>query len=182
MAKSKKPKTGHSLETQADDNEKFVFFYGKDFVFSQFHPAKFTVDGVTYTCMEQYMHHQKALTFKDAVRAKQIMETTNPVEHKKLGRQVINFDKDVWNEESVKVVRKGSLEKYRQNPELKAQLLATHPRTLVEASPRDRLWGIGMGSKHPDARNPSKWRGRNLLGYILTDVRDTLIAEDKGSC
>lgn len=180
----------HNLSTQAggsrDKNQKasvkkeeFVFFYGPKCVFSQMHPAQFKVDGIIYNCMEQYMHHQKAVTFKDKIRESQIMKTSDPKAQKKLGRQVQNFDKAVWGWKSVAVVTKGNLAKYRQNPEMKKALYATYPKTLVEASPRDRLWGIGMGKDNPKAQNRATWRGKNLLGDTLTEVRNKLMAEER---
>lgn len=161
------PTTGKSIGN-------YVFFYGPRDVFSQFHPAKFVVDGQMYNCMEQYMHHQKAVTFNDEERAYLILATDDPVQQKKLGRQVQNFDPHVWGRKSVEVVAKGSEHKYLQNPEMKKALFDTFPRDLVEASPRDRLWGIGLGATNPKAQDPSQWRGKNLLGKTLTEVRDRL--------
>ncbi|KAK7468172.1 hypothetical protein BaRGS_00036585 [Batillaria attramentaria] len=159
--------------------EEFEFFYGKNSPFSQHYPVKFEVDGVTYNCAEQYMMHQKAVVFKDSEMSGKIMATSNPVEQKRYGRKVRNFDKDVWSRRAPKVVRAASKAKFSQNEKLLKKLLATHPRTLVEASPRDRLWGIGLGASNPKARDRKQWRGKNLLGQILTEVRDELMKEEE---
>merc|ERR1711963_989125 len=103
--------------------------------------------------------HQKAVLFKDETMARQILETTDPVKVKRLGRKVQNFDKDLWATHSLQVVREASIAKFSQNPDLLAALVATHPRHLVECAPRDRLWGIGLGKNNPKARDPSQWRG-----------------------
>ncbi|XP_045158905.2 protein starmaker-like [Mercenaria mercenaria] len=175
-----KPPTeaGSSSEKSKAKKEEFEFFFGNKFIFSQFHPAKFTVDEITYNCMEQYMHHQKAVTFKDNVRAYEIMRTTDPKQQKKLGRQVTPFDKGVWGQKCVAVVMKGSLAKYRQNLEMKKALFASYPKTLVEASPRDRLWGIGLGRNNIKAQDRATWRGKNLLGDTLTKVRNKMMKEE----
>ncbi|KAK7115551.1 hypothetical protein V1264_001395 [Littorina saxatilis] len=169
-----------SVAKESSPSEEFEFFFGKKIPFSQHYPAKFQVNGVTYNCAEQYMMHQKAVLFKDAAMAKQIMATDDPVQQKRLGRKVQNFNKDRWAQRSLEVVKEASLAKFSQNPDLLQTLLATHPRTMVEAAPRDRLWGIGMGASKPKARDPTQWRGRNLLGKILTQVREELRAHNEG--
>lgn len=157
--------------------EEFQLFYGKASPFSQHYPVRFEVDCVEYNCAEQYMMHQKALLFEDHDMAKKILASTNPVEQKRLGRKVQNFNKDRWTERSLEVVREASVAKFSQNDDLRKLLLETHPRTLVEASPRDRLWGIGLGASNPKAKDRSQWRGKNQLGNILTQVREQLRQE-----
>ncbi|XP_060077343.1 N-glycosidase Npun_R5314-like [Ylistrum balloti] len=155
--------------------EDFEFFWKEASPFSQFHPAVFKVDGVQYNCAEQYMMHQKALTFKDEENAKAIMKAAKPFAQKKLGRKVRNFVPEVWSAKCVDVVKKGNIAKFSQNSHLQKKLLDTHPKILVEASPRDRIWGIGLASGNKLAWNKSTWRGKNLLGYALTDVRQILM-------
>ena len=91
--------------------EKFTFFFGKDSPFSQWHPARFEVDGVTYNCAEQYMMHQKAVLFGDEAMATKILKSDDPKEQKALGRKVSNFDQDKWKEECRKIVKAGNLAK-----------------------------------------------------------------------
>ena len=159
--------------------EEFTFFYGKQSPFSQFHPASFRIDGVKYSCAEQYMMHQKALKFGDEKQARLIMKETNPARIKNMGRLVKGFDRTTWNAMSFKIVRRGSRAKFSQNADLKRKLLATAGRTLVETSPFDVRWGIGLGPKHPYAKKRGKWRGENLLGQILTDLRDEMLEAEK---
>ncbi|XP_033736830.1 riboflavin biosynthesis protein PYRR, chloroplastic-like [Pecten maximus] len=155
--------------------EDFEFFWKEESPFSQFHPAVFTVDGVKYNCAEQYMMHQKALTFKDDENAKAIMKAAKAFSQKKLGRKVRNFVPDIWSAKCVDVVKKGNIAKFSQNSHLRKKLLDTYPKIMVEASPMDRIWGIGLASGNKLAWNKNTWKGKNLLGYALTDVRQTLM-------
>jgi ribA/ribD-fused uncharacterized protein len=159
-----------------DTRDGFTFFWRPDSPFSQWHPATFTVDGVTFTCAEQFMMHGKATLFGDAEVAAQILAAADPRQHKALGRKVRPFDEHVWRAHREDIVYRGSLAKFAQNPALRAALLATAGTELVEASPTDRIWGIGMSSSNPAATDRTKWRGQNLLGQILTRVRDELLA------
>ena len=154
---------------------KFVFFYGKDDHFSNFYPAKFIVDDIIFSCGEQYIMYSKAILFGDSVIAAMILQETKPTKMKALGRKVRNFDDDVWCANREELTFKGLFEKYNQNANLKKLILDTGNREIVEASPRDRVWGIGMGENNPDAEDKSKWKGRNILGKILMKVRDAFI-------
>jgi hypothetical protein len=96
---------------------------------------------------------------------------------KAYGRAVRNFENDTWDKECYNIVKRGNIAKFSQNPKLGEYLKSTKNRILVEASPQDRIWGIGMSQSNPDAENPVKWRGRNLLGFVLTEVRDELLRD-----
>lgn len=148
--------------------EQFTFFWSGPF--SQWHRCKFAVDGVEYNCAEQYMMHQKALFFKDTETAKKIMETSSPKAQKALGRQVTSFDAGAWDGVARDVVLRGNLAKFKQNPDLLATLLATKG-TLVEASPYDKIWGIGLKEGDPKTLDRATWRGKNWLGQVLTAAR-----------
>lgn len=156
--------------------EKFTLFWGKR-PFSQWTPAKFTVDGVEYNCTEQYMMAMKAQVFGDKEMQAKIMEATDPADQKRLGRQVRGFDAERWNRICKEVVYKGNYEKFKQNHAMCEKLLATAGTTLVEASPKDKIWGIGLDSKDPRCLDRSQWQGTNWLGEVLTRVRDDLLAE-----
>lgn len=142
---------------------------------SQWWESRFTVDGADYTCAEQFMMAEKARMFGDANMLDAIMQAKHPKEMKAYGRAVQNFDKAVWDSRCYEIVRRGNMEKFSQDAALCAFLCATGARILVEASPRDRIWGIGLGKDNPDAQDPMKWRGRNLLGFALTETRDLLL-------
>ena len=170
------------------DNPEYLFFWGhtgnnpKRFL-SQWYPCRFVVDGVEYSSAEQYMMAQKAALFGDDETYKKILAVSDPKEVKALGRKVKGFDEKIWNSRCDDIVRTGNLAKFSQNPELKAFLLdKTGDMTLVEASPYDRKWGIGM-RECAAACDPENWHGENRLGYALTEVREMLRedgAEDTG--
>jgi ribA/ribD-fused uncharacterized protein len=153
-------------------NEEYTFFWNGPF--SQWYPTEFTVDGVTYTCAEQYMMHQKAITFGDLETSQKIMETSSPHSQKKLGRSVRNFDAIMWDGISYDIVKRGNVAKFEQNPILMTELMETYPTTLVEASPYDSIWGIGMGVNEAKKTPKSEWKGENRLGNVLTEVRNQL--------
>ncbi|XP_041358861.1 N-glycosidase YbiA-like [Gigantopelta aegis] len=165
-------------DCQADKvEEEYVLFFGKDSPFSQHHPAEFEIDGITFNCAEQYMMYMKAVTFKDEEIKEKILQATNPVVQKRLGRKVRNFELDVWKKKCEEIVKRATEQKFSQNEDLKKQLLATSPKTFVECNHRDCVWGIGLGVKNPAARDRTQWRGKNLLGFIITEVRNELLAE-----
>jgi ribA/ribD-fused uncharacterized protein len=153
----------------------FTFFFTEASPFSQWYRCRFEADGRVFSCMEQYMMLGKATLFGDAATAEKIMAADHPRQHKALGRKVTPFDDRVWKRERENIVLAGNRAKFTQNEDLRALLLATAGTTLVEASPYDRIWGIGLGANDPRAQDPSKWRGENLLGYVLTRLRDELL-------
>ncbi|MCL4163971.1 UNVERIFIED_CONTAM: hypothetical protein GTU68_044394 [Idotea baltica] len=120
------------------------------------------------------MMAEKARLFKDDEMLDKILQAGSPAQAKKLGRQVHDFDQAIWESKRSEIVSQGNLHKFNQHPELKAFLLTTKNRVLVEASPRDTIWGIGLSAKNERASVPPKWRGKNLLGFALMEVRDLL--------
>lgn len=142
------------------------------FVLSQWYFSPFTVEGVVYATAEHWMMAQKALAFNDAEHYQKILSAEDPMTAKKLGRAVRNFSEERWKELRYGLVYQGNLHKFGQHPQLFDYLLSTGQSIIVEASPRDRIWGIGMGKDNPAAQNPHTWRGLNLLGSALMEVRD----------
>jgi ribA/ribD-fused uncharacterized protein len=181
-------KNKHTLDaliTAIHENKQieFQFFWGhtpqKEGVIdksclSQWYPADFVVDEVQYQSAEQYMMARKAALFEDQEIQNKILATNDPEQAKALGRQVKGFDKKIWEAHRQEIVFQGNLAKFRQNEALEEYLLSTGDQVLVEASPEDRIWGIGNHATHADADNPEKWKGLNLLGFILMDVRSVL--------
>ena len=166
---------------------KFLFFWGhtpprdghiNESCFSQWWMCNFVIDNITYCCAEQYMMVEKARTFQDNAALQKIMKAKHPKQMKEFGRQVNNFDETIWNNNCYSIVKKGNFAKFSQNKELWDFLKQTKNRVIVEASPRDKIWGIGLGKENPDAMNPTKWKGKNLLGFALTEIRDSLLAEE----
>lgn len=148
-------------------------------IFSQWYPASFIDEkGREYNCAEQYMMAEKARLFGDIAAEKKIMHVSSPREQKKLGRAVKNFNKGKWNATARQIVYRGNYLKFTQNPDLLEELLKTEGE-LVEASPSDKIWGIGLPSDHPDALIRRKWRGKNWLGKVLTQLRNDLRLKDR---
>lgn len=142
---------------------------------SQWVRSPFKAYNIEFVCCEQWMMYQKAILFEDKEIANEILETTNPKIQKDLGRKVRGFDEKVWDEIKYKTVMFGNILKFQQNPEHRKILLSTGDKLLVEASPYDRIWGIGYREEDALA-NESSW-GQNLLGKALVEVREILKRE-----
>ncbi len=141
---------------------------------SQWWPAAFTVDGLVYASAEHFMMAAKALLFGDAEMAARIREAPHPGAAKKLGRQVRAFQEQRWVAHRFDLVVAGNVAKFGQHSDLREFLLGTGDRVLVEASPQDRIWGIGLGAADERATSPHRWLGLNLLGFALMEVRHRL--------
>ena len=164
---------------------KYVFFWGhqpkKDgsigkTCFSQWFEASFSLNGISYLTAEHYMMAEKARLFDDQDALNQIIASKTPALAKKLGRGIRGFDEAHWNERRFDAVVEGNLAKFSQHAPLTAFLMNTADRILVEASPVDKIWGVGMAEDHPDIENPALWQGLNLLGFALMKVRQQLRA------
>ncbi|MFC8382819.1 NADAR family protein [Nocardia sp. NPDC057272] len=142
---------------------------------SQWWPATFVVDGVEFASAEHYMMWRKAMLFEDAATAAKILEVGHPSQAKKLGRQIRDFDEDIWERARFDIVVAGSVAKFGQDDALREYLVGTGARVLVEASPVDRIWGIGMAADDAGALDPARWKGLNLLGFALMRARDELV-------
>ena len=162
--------------SQVIETDTMVLFWHPPAVFGQWTDSVFVVEGVTYSCAEQFMMAEKARLFGDeAIRAK-IVASSAPREHKALGRRVTGFDHAVWERARLDIVVRGNLAKFGQNPAMLAALLATGDRLLVEASPLDRIWGVGLRADDPRIHDRANWNGQNLLGEALMRVRTELRA------
>lgn len=158
--------------------EKFTFFWRTESPFSQWHPARFILNGITFNCVEQYMMYAKAKLFGDEEMAKLILRAKSPIEQKKLGRQVKSFDRAKWESHCKQIVYDGNHAKFTQNEDLLQILLQTAGTTLVEASPVDSIWGVGLAEDDPRIQDRKTWRGKNWLGEVLTRVREDLLIEN----
>lgn len=170
------------LERQAA-RMRFLFFWGHrpsqggglgPGCLSQWWPAAFTVDDLAFPTAEHYMMHRKALLFDDGEVAVRVLDAPSPAAAKALGRQVRGFDEATWRAHRYDVVVAASIAKFGQHAELREYLLGTRRRILVEASPLDRIWGIGLAADDERAARPTRWRGLNLLGFALMKARTVL--------
>ena len=139
--------------------------------FSQWHKKAIIVDNVTYNCCEQYMMAEKARLFNDHRALKQIMATSDPRKQKKLGRSVKKFRNKIWKKHMRNIVYKANYAKFTQHDDMKTKLVETGSAVLCEANPSDKIWGVGLSAHDPDVHYPERWKGRNLLGEILMEVR-----------
>ncbi len=153
--------------------EVHLFYRGP---FSQFHTSHFAIAGQAYVCAEQYMHEQKARLFGDTAMAGRILASSSPHEHKMMGGAVQGFDQDAWDAAKLAIVTDGNRAKFGQNAGLRRRLLGTGEALLAEANPKDYIWGIGLAENDPNARRVERWKGQNLLGQILVNVRGELRA------
>lgn len=171
-------------EYRAKSKLKYLYFWGhtpradgeiSNACFSQWWQlSPFMADNVTYATAEHYMMAQKALLFNDKTIFEQIIQSKHPKQAKELGRKVANFDEKVWNEHRFEIVINGNLAKFSQDERLKAFLLSTGNRVLVEASPVDKIWGVGLAKDDEKIANPLNWNGLNLLGFALMETRKRL--------
>ncbi len=142
--------------------------------FSQWYSSSFSINGVAFKTAEHWMMYEKARLFEDDKIQEKILLSNSPGAAKALGREVSGFSQSIWDDQKVSIVTKGNYHKFSQNESLKHFLLNTGERVLVEASPVDKIWGIGLAGNHDHSHNPHKWKGQNLLGFVLMEVRDQL--------
>lgn len=168
---------------RSHEKVKFLYFWGHTnssgsstgkFCLSQWFESPFRVAGVEYLTAEHWMMAQKALLFDDSEAYQKILMARTPGEAKHLGRHVSNYDQTVWDQRKYEIVKEGSLHKFSQNPVHLEFLLGTAQRVLVEASPLDSVWGVGLAQEDPRIEDVATWPGQNLLGFALMEARDNL--------
>lgn len=161
----------------------FLMFWGRKgydtsrigpYVFSQWHFSDFEIDGVTYPTAEHWMMCQKAIVMGDSESHRAILASHGPDDAKALGRQVRNWDQAKWDAHKFDAVVRGNVAKFSQDDELLNYILGTGDTVLVEASPHDRIWGIGLRREDKESGDPNKWKGQNLLGFALMEARDQI--------
>jgi ribA/ribD-fused uncharacterized protein len=158
------------------ETDNSVFFWSG--MYSQWFESPFEAEGQKFNCTEQYMMYKKAMLFGDEGVANAIMKTRNPSDQKALGRQVRNFNSEVWNQHAIDIVSEGNYQKFKQNPNLSEILLGKHlNKEIVEASPKDKIWGIGLHYSDEACDDKSKWQGTNWLGISIMNARERLVEE-----
>lgn len=164
----------------------YLFFWGHTpqipgvadkFCLSQWFPSSFVVEDVTYHTAEHWMMAKKASLFNDMEALSKILETPKPAAAKAFGRTVKNFDNAAWEANAYRFVVEGNIHKFSQHGSLKEFLLKTGNKIIVEASPNDFIWGIGLSQDRKEAMNPNTWRGTNWLGFALMETRDELLKQ-----
>lgn len=174
---------------EAGQSFDYRFFWGhtpradghlSDAVFSQWWRCRFEVDGTAYASAEQWMMACKARLFGDRDALSRILEASDPAACKAIGREVRGYDEARWSAHRFDLVTAGNVAKFGADPALRDYLLATGDSVLVEASPRDRVWGIGLGRESERAHDPRTWRGQNLLGFALVRARGIMRGELAG--
>jgi ribA/ribD-fused uncharacterized protein len=149
-------------------------------MYSQWFESPFEAGGQKFNCTEQYMMYKKAMLFGDEDIANAIMRTRNPKAQTALGRQVRGFDSTIWNQHAIGIVSDGNYHKFKQNPNLSEVLLGKHlNKEIVEASPKDKIWGIGLHYSDEACDDKSKWQGTNWLGTSIMNARERLAEEYK---
>ena len=156
-----------------------VYFWGG--IYSQWYKTPFVENNKTFPTAEHYMMYHKAITF-EPLKADLVLETDNPRKVKEIGRSLKNFDKDVWDSISAGIVTQGNYLKFTQNNYILQQLLADNPKQIVEASPTDTIWGVGLAEDDPLILNKATWRGENRLGMCIMAARDKIIKENLDTC
>jgi ribA/ribD-fused uncharacterized protein len=179
------PISFHELRDKFNLGEffKFLHFWGHQApadgsitksCFSQWYEAPFEAEGIIYRTAEHFMMASKARLFNDQAALEKILKSANPGAAKACGREIAGFVEDIWERQRFNVVVQANLLKFSQHPSLCEFLLRTGTKILVEASPTDRIWGIGLSASDPNADNPNHWKGSNLLGFALMSVREKL--------
>ena len=157
-------------------NEQYEFFWRGPF--SQLYPSTFVIHGETFNCAEQYMMACKATFFGDFTTRAAIMKSKNPKDQKKLGRSVSGFDKEAWEAVAEGFVYIGNEAKFTQNPDLYKYLMSKGDKILVEASPYDDIWGIGLSEEVAKVTPADQWPGTDKLGKTLTQLKSDLMEKD----
>lgn len=166
-----------ALKNIAVGYSKIICFYkpsGEYGYLSNFYPSEFTINGISFSCVEQFMMYRKAICFHDDAIAAKILATRKPVMIRALGRKVSNYDENVWNGVRQIVVYDGLLAKFSQNKELQESFKSTGDALLAECAGKDCIWGVGLSMKNIERFDKTKWSGQNLLGYALMMVREKI--------
>jgi ribA/ribD-fused uncharacterized protein len=154
------------------ETEDYVFFYGS--CYSQWAMRNILIDHVVFNCAEQYMMREKAKLFDDNYAFHKIMLSEDPADQKAWGKKVENFDKEKWEKVAKGIVYKANYAKFTQHEDWQQQLLDTGDKVIVEASPYDIIWGVGLACDDPRVEDPKNWQGTNWLGEVIMQVREDI--------
>lgn len=168
------------------EKSEVIYFFRQENFLSQWYYSPFKLDGIEFSCCEQWMMYSKAMLFNDIESARRILQTSSPGSQKEIGRYVRGYKSLIWKDKREGIVFRGNLAKFSQNEKLKQMLIITGDKILAEANPNDRIWGIGLSVEQAETKHISEWRGKNLLGKALMKVRKELYyyehLDNKRSC
>lgn len=166
----------HLLGATMDLTNRRIYFWGG--IFSQWADSSFYDPEIKkdFNCAEQAMMYYKAMTFQDKDAMQAVLKESDPRNQKQIGRNIKGYDDDIWNEVKFNIVARNNLLKFSQNCSWRELLIYTDGYELVEASPYDKIWGVGLGADNPDIFDKDKWQGENLLGKAIMDARDKIIS------
>lgn len=156
-------------------NNTYHLFFHSSSPFSNFHPCEYTINSNKFYWSEQGFMYDKAIQFGDYEIARKILRVTNPKQAKVYGRAIKNFKEDTWNQLKYRIMYKHVKAKFEQSIELKQKLLSINEYHFAEASPYDKIWGIGLNKEDAIKIQPNEWPGKNLLGKILEEVYNELL-------
>ncbi|CAC5394457.1 unnamed protein product [Mytilus coruscus] len=168
------------IRSTSNPRQEVFLFYKRESPLSNFYAARFKVSGKWYTSTEQFYMYKKADHFNDQEVKAEILQETDPAKIKRLGRRV-KIDAAEWERVSYDIMKRGIWAKFSSDKTLKRYLKSTYPKILAESSPTDLKWGTGYGQTDPNAHDPKLWRGRNLLGKALMEVREDIMKRDRVS-
>ncbi len=152
-----------------------VLFWGDESIYSNFYPVSFIYDDIDFKNSEAAYMYKKALYFKDYKIADTIIFNQEPpIKAKKLGRKVVGYDDVEWSKVRYNIMLDVVKEKFFQNVPLMKEILSTEDKLIVEASPYDEIWGVGLSEVDPEIHDVNNWTGMNLLGNVLMEVRDEI--------
>ena len=154
-----------------------IFFHlpqDPDGYLSNWYPATFTLDGITFSSTEQYIMYRKCQIFGDTASASAVLATDDPAQQQAIGKKAAGFNATLWDGLKQAIAFRGLMAKFSQNEDLKKQLLATGNAYLVECAHSDVIWACGIRVNEKERFDISKWRGQNILGFTLMEVRDAL--------
>lgn len=153
--------------------EDYLLFWGSEF--SQWFKTSFKdKENIIFSSAEQFMFYHKAKLFNDQDILKRVLNTSDPRKQKALGRQVKDFSQEIWDSYKEDIVFLGNLYKFTQNKKLLHKMIST-PQHFVEASPVDKIWGIGLHYENPLSEKKENWKGENLLGQALDKVKSVIV-------
>ena len=155
--------------------EDFIFYFGMESPFSHWYKCNFTVESQVFCCVEQYLMFRKAILFNDSDSAHKILRSSDPERHHRLGKQVHDFNKLLWQRKCRKYAFEGNYAKFTRHADLLKLLRNTDGKILAEASPYDRNWGIGLSMLNPKIYERKNWRGKNWAGEVLQQVRSFIM-------